>query len=87
MRAKFCRLSLLDLESWFGPSLTMEVTVNLGYSDLVAVLTHIHITPLPATGEVRDVSRGKIEANFLSQAVADFLKIGMQKVTARRTVL
>lgn len=79
MLAKFRRLSLQDLESWFGPSLTMEANVNLGYSDLVAVLTHISITPAPATSEVKDVSRGKIEANLLSQAVADFLKIGMQK--------
>jgi len=27
--------------------------------------------------EVKDVSRGKIEANLLSPAVADFLKLGM----------
>nr|WP_212810520.1 ABC-three component system protein [Pseudomonas sp. Ost2] len=79
MLAKFRQLSLLDLESWFGPSLTMEANVNLGYGDLVAVLTHICITPVPTTSEVKDVSRGKIEANLLSQPVADFLKIGMQK--------
>lgn len=79
MLAKFRQLSLEDLESWFGPSLTMEANVNLGFSDLAAVLTHISITPTPATSEVKDVSRGKIEANLLSQAVADFLKIGMQK--------
>jgi hypothetical protein len=57
----------------------MEANVNLGYGDLVAVLTHISITPIPTTSEVKDVSRGKIEANLLSQPVADFLKIGMQK--------
>lgn len=79
MLAKFRQLSLQDLESWFGPSLTMEANINLGFSDLFAVLTHISITPVPATSEVKDVSRGKIEANLLSQAVADFLKIGMQK--------
>jgi hypothetical protein len=79
MLAKFRQLRLGDLESWFGPSLTMEVNVNLGYSDLVAVLTHIKITPMPTTSDVREVSRGKIEANLLSLAVADFLKIGMQK--------
>ena len=79
MLAKFRQLSLQDLESWFGPSLTMEANVNLGYSDLIAVLTHISITPVPKTSDVKDVSRGKIEANLLSQAVADFLKIGMQK--------
>ena len=79
MLAKFRELSLQDLESWFGPSLTMEANVNLGYSDLMAVLTHIRVAPAPAASEVKDVSRGKIEANLLSQAVADFLKIGMQK--------
>ncbi|WP_260515429.1 ABC-three component system protein [Serratia fonticola] len=81
MLAKFRQLSLKDLESWFGPSLTMEANVNLGFGDLVAVLTHISIMPVPTASEVKDVSRGKIEANLLSQAVADFLKIGMQKST------
>jgi len=79
MLVKFRQLSLQDLESWFGPSLTMKANVNLGFSDLAAVLTHISITPVPTMSEVNDVSRGKIEANLLSQAVADFLKIGMQK--------
>lgn len=79
MLAIFRHLSLQDLESWFGPSLTMEANINLGFSDLAAVLTHISVTPVPTTSEVKDVSRGKIEANLLSQAVADFLKIGMQK--------
>jgi hypothetical protein len=79
MLAKFRQLNLQDLESWFGPSLTMEAIVNLGYSDLMAVLTHINVAPAPATSEVKDVSRGKIEANLLSPVVADFLKIGMQK--------
>jgi len=79
MLAKFRQLSLQDLESWFGPSLTMEANINLGFNDLTAVLTHISIAPVPMTSDVKDVSRGKIEANLLSQAVADFLKIGMQK--------
>lgn len=79
MLAKFRQLSLQDLESWFGPSLTMEANVNLGFSDLMAVLNHISVAHAPTTSEVKDVSRGKIEANLLSHAVADFLKIGMQK--------
>ena len=77
--AKYRQLDCQDLESWFGPSLTMEAKFNWGFGDLVAVLTHISITPVPTTSEVKDVSRGKIEANLLSHAVADFLKIGMQK--------
>lgn len=79
MLTKFRQLSLPDLESWFGPSLTLEANVNLGYTDLIVVLTHINIASAPATSEVKDVSRGKIEANLLSPVVADFLKIGMQK--------
>lgn len=79
MLATFRQLSLQDLESWFGLSLTMEANVNLGYGDLMAVLTHISVAPKPTTSEVMDVSSGKIEANLLSQVVADFLKIGMQK--------
>ena len=79
MLATFRGLSLQDLESWFGPSLTMAATVNVGYADLVAILTHISVTPAPVPSAVQDVSRGKIEANALSQSVADFLKIGMQK--------
>ena len=75
----FRQLSLPDLESWFGPSLTMEANLNLGYNDLLAVLKHIAITPMPLPSEINDVSRGKIEANLLSGVVADFLKIGMQK--------
>jgi len=77
--AKFRQISQQDLESWFGLSLTMEANVNLGYTDLLAVLDHIKVSPAPPPSEVKEVSRGKIEANHLSQAVADFLKIGMQK--------
>ncbi|UAW64230.1 hypothetical protein KMZ15_00565 [Mycoavidus sp. HKI] len=79
MLTKFRQLNPQDLESWFGPSLTMEANVNLSYSDLKLVLDHISIGAEPKTSEVKDVSRGKIEANLLSPVVADFLKIGMRK--------
>ena len=57
----------------------MQASLNLGYKDLQAVLQHIQVTPPNNPDDVREVSRGKIEANLLSPAVADFLKIGMQK--------
>ncbi len=47
MLAKFRQLNPQDLESWFGPSLTMEANINLGYSDLMAVLNHISVAPVP----------------------------------------
>ncbi len=79
MLTRFRQLSLQDLESWFGPSLTMEANVNLSYSDLKLVLDHINTMAEPKTSEVKDVSPGKIEANLLSPVVAAFLKIGMRK--------
>lgn len=77
--AEFRRLSLQDLESWFGLSPTIEINLGLGYADLAAVLQHINSSLPQVNAEVKDVSPGKIEANLLSPAVADFLKIGMQK--------
>ena len=75
----FRKLTITDLESWFGLSITRTVNLNLGYRDLKAVLNHITQTSPPAMTEISDVSPGKIEANLLSDAVANFLKIGMQK--------
>lgn len=79
MLAEFRKLGHSDLESWFGPSITSGATINLGFSDLCAVLEHIRTKAPLASSEVKDVSRGKLEANLLSVCVADFLKIGMQK--------
>lgn len=76
---EFRRLTIPDLESWFGPSITRTVNLNLGYQDLKAVLTHITQTSPPTMTQISEVSPGKIEANLLSDAVANFLKIGMQK--------
>lgn len=76
---EFRKLNLQDLESWFGPSPTSATNLNLGYEDLAVVLKHINASSPPLNAEVKDVSPGKIEANLLSPAVADFLRIGMQK--------
>ena len=76
---EFRKLNLTTLESWFGMAFDMEAYANLGYEQLQAVLQHIQIVSSVDSGDVREVSQGKIEANLLSPAVADFLKIGMQK--------
>lgn len=76
---KFRKVTLPDLESWFGPSITGLVNLNLGYQDLKSVLTHITQAQPLAITQIQDVSPGKIEANLLSDEVSNFLKIGMQK--------
>lgn len=79
MLKEFYKLSLQDLESWFGFLPTQEATTNVGFEDLEAVLKHIQTQSVHNTSEVKDVSQGKIEANLLSNEVADFLKLGMGK--------
>jgi hypothetical protein len=76
---EFRKLHLVDLESWFGIAVDLQAYSNLGYEELHAVLQHIQVATSNDPDDVREVSRGKIEANLLSIAVADFLKIGMQK--------
>ncbi len=76
---EFRKLDITALESWFGITFSVSDTSTLGYSELQAVLGHIEISNAYDTNNVREVSKGKIEANLLSPAVADFLKIGMQK--------
>lgn len=79
LRIEFRKLDLVALESWFGYAMTSADQVNLGFSDLEAVLQHIVISPGVTPSETKDVPSGKIEFNSLSSAVASFLKIGMEK--------
>ncbi len=76
---EFRKLDLVALQSWFGMAPDMQTSANLGYEELQAVLLHIVVAHQSDANDVREVSRGKIEANLLSPAVADFLKVGMQK--------
>jgi len=77
---EFRKLDLASLQSWFGMVFTTQTYANLGYDQLQAILQHIQMVPHRDSGsDVREVSQGKIEANLLSSAVSDFLKIGMQK--------
>lgn len=76
---EFRKLDIDALESWFGMSFDMKTSASLGYEELQAILQHIQVTPCNDQNDIHEVSQGKIEANLLSTAVADFLKIGMQK--------
>jgi hypothetical protein len=76
---EFRKLNLISLESWFGLAFDIQAYTNLGYAQLQAALQHIQMVSPKDSDDVREVSQGKIEANLLSPAVADFLKIGMQK--------
>lgn len=78
-RVIFRRLTLDDMQSWFGPVPTDETKARLGFKDLQVVLETIAGRTVTPDQEVKDVPRGKIEANALSESVAILLKNGMVK--------
>jgi hypothetical protein len=75
----FRRLSLEDMQSWFGAAPNAETSAKLGFKDLQVVLETLAAQPQPYGVQVKDVPRGKIEANALSPAVAKLLTDGMVK--------
>ena len=79
LRLIFRKLSIEDKASWFGLALTDATKIKLGFGDLKVVLERIAALPAPPMTDVKDVPTGKIEANALSEAVAQLLKEGMIK--------
>lgn len=79
LRQIFRALAVEDKSSWFGPGPTDATKLKLGFADLKVVLERIAALPVPLITDVKDVPTGKIEANALSDAVAQLLKEGMVK--------
>lgn len=79
LRLIFRKLSVDDKASWFGLAPTDKTKISLGFGALQVVLERIAALPAPPMTDVKDVPTGKIEANALSEAVAQLLKEGMIK--------
>ena len=79
-RVIFRRLTLEDKQTWFGfAAPTTQTRAKLGFQDLQVVLVTL-ADQSPSPGQpVKDVPRGKIEANALSDSVATLLREGMVK--------
>jgi hypothetical protein len=80
LRLVFRCLSIEDLQLWFGYAPTDEIRAKLGFKDLQLILERIAEQTVPNDQQVKDVPKGKIEANALSDSVATLLKAGMVKV-------
>lgn len=78
-RVVFRSLSADDLVAWFGAAPTAETKAKLGFKDLQVVLEHLSGQSVTSGQQVKDVPRGKIEANALSDSVATLLREGMVK--------
>ena len=79
LRLIFRTLTVEDKTSWFGLAITDATKISLGFGALQVVLERIAALPAPPMTDVKDVPTGKIEANALSEAVAQLLKEGMIK--------
>ena len=79
LRLIFRALPLTEKASWFGLAPTDATKASLGFGDLQVVLERIASLAAPALADVRDVPMGKIEANALTESVAQLLKAGMAK--------
>lgn len=78
-RIIFRKLTLDDMQSWFCPVPTDETKARLGFKDLQVVLETITGRTVTPGQAIKDVPRGKIEANALSESVTTLLKNGMAK--------
>ena len=78
-RVIFRRLTPEDMQPWFGPAPTDETKAKLGFKDLQVVLETIAGQTVTPGQPVKDVPRGKIEANALSENITTLLKAGMTK--------
>jgi len=78
-RVVFRKLTLDDKQSWYGLVPTEETKAILGFKDLQVVLNSIARRSVPTSQPVKDVPKGKIEANALSESVTSLLKAGMSK--------
>jgi hypothetical protein len=79
LRLIFRKIHDEDKEIWLGFAPTEETKASLGFKDVQVVLENISSLPIPSPSNVRDVPKGKIEANSLSESVAILLKEGMIK--------
>lgn len=76
---EFRKLGLAELESWLGLAPTAEDKARLGFAEIQAVVEHIKLSPSATIANPRPVPFGKIEFNLLPEAVAGYLKMGMEK--------
>jgi len=79
LRVVFRRLTLEDMQSWFGYAPTAETKAKLGFKDLQVILESLADRSIPLNLPVKDIPCGKIEANALSESVEILLKEGMGK--------
>lgn len=79
LETEFRKLDAPVLASWLGVMPTAEDKSRLGFAEIKAVVEHLKLVPGEPGGTPRPVPFGKIEFNLLSEAVAAYLKIGMEK--------
>jgi len=79
LRTVFRKVQLEDKQAWLGFTPTVETKIKLGLGDLQPVFESLATRSVSVNFPVKDVPRGKIEANALSESVTILIKEGMGK--------
>lgn len=79
LRTVFRKVQLEDKQTWLGFTPTVETKIKLGFGDLQPVLESLATRSVSVNFPVKNVPRGKIEANTLSESVTILIKEGMGK--------
>ena len=79
LRTVFRKVPLEDKQIWLGFAPTAETKIKLGFGDLQPVIESLATRSVSVNFPVKDVPRGKIEANALSESVTILIKEGMGK--------
>lgn len=79
LESEFRKMDAEAVKSWLPAVPTADDKAKLGYAEIRAVVEHLKLAPAAPEGKPSPVPFGKIEFNLLSDAVASYLKIGMEK--------
>lgn len=79
LREHLSRLGVVELRDILGPAPALSDLVGLGFAPVQRVLEHLALHPIPPNVAIGEVSPEKLEANGLSQAVQDLLRLGIQR--------
>ena len=73
-RVVFRRLSIDDLVVWFGVAPTSETKAKLAFKDLQVIFEHLAGQSVAPSQAVKEVPRGKIEANALTDSCVNAIE-------------
>ena len=79
LRTVFRKIVLEDKQVWLGFAPNAATKLRLGFADLQPIFENLAESPVSSVLLIKDIPKGKIEANTLSESIATLIKEGMSK--------